>query len=161
MVSAIRTPPAGREPFQSRNRTESASRAENKPSRHDGLGTPDVPSDQIARTVLLADRLGYALAVIPKNRRIDLAALYQEFGRRLRIASREEAQQLFRGRPPLLPPPPGSASQFETFLEQSLVKLTRVFFETADLRRLVPIDGDAFRDLFYGAWCGQISRADD
>lgn len=116
------------------------------------LGTP------IARTLLLADDRGYALAVIPSDWRLDLAAIEREFGRRFRMARAEEIARLFPGLRPSALPPVSEGLQIETFVEQALVPLSEVCFETADPRRLAQIDGESFRSLLYNAWCGHISR---
>jgi prolyl-tRNA editing enzyme YbaK/EbsC (Cys-tRNA(Pro) deacylase) len=115
---------------------------------------------QIARTVILADDPSYALAVIPRDRHVDLAAIEEEFGRRLRMASSSEVARLFPGLPPWTLPPIADGPQLETFVDQALVSLSAVYLETARPRRLVHIDGESFRGLFYGAWCGRISRSE-
>lgn len=115
-------------------------------------GTP------IALTHLLADDRGYALAVIPSDRRVDLAAIEQEFGRRFRMARGEEIARLFPGLRPSALPPVADGSQIETFVDQALVPLSEVCFQTADPGRLVKLDGESFRGLLYNAWCGHISR---
>lgn len=127
----------------------------------DGLSEPPDHvnhSGQIARTILLADDRGYALAVIPSDRHVDLAAIEREFGRRLRMARSDEIKRLFPGLPPNALPPIADELQLETFVDQTLVPLTDVCFETADPRRLVRIDGESFRSLLYNAWCGRITR---
>lgn len=113
---------------------------------------------QVVKTLLLADERGYALAVIPKNREIDLAALEAEFGRSFRTASPEEAQRIFPGLPLRALPPIHEGRDADIYLEQSLVQLSEVYLETPKPGRLVRLDGESFRSLFYGAWCGQISR---
>ena len=124
-----------------------------------GHGTLGSQRGQVARVLLLADARGYALAVIPKNRHLDLAALENEFGRRFRLAGADDAERLFPGLPLRALPPICSCGQVDTYLEQSLVQLCDVFLETSDPRMMVRLDGESFRRLFYGAWCGQISHA--
>lgn len=113
--------------------------------------------EHIAKTLLLADGRGYALAVIPREREIDLDAMREEFGRSFRVAGSDEALRLFPGLHLRGLPPPGPGAELETFVDQSLVRLADVYFESADPRRLVHVDGEAFRNLLYGAWCGHIS----
>lgn len=124
-----------------------------------GQGTTGAQHGQVARVLLLADARGYALAVIPKNRQLDLTALEHEFGRRFRLAGADEAERLFPGLPLRALPPICSCGQLDTYLEQSLVQLSDVFLATPDPRVMVQLDGESFRRLFYGAWCGRISRA--
>ena len=129
-------------------------------SRHEGRRAPVIQGAQVARSVLLAGDRDYALAVIPRDRHLDLAAIEEEFGRRLRMAGTAEVARLFPGLPPRALPPITDGIQLETFVDQSLVPLSAVYFETASPRRLVRIDGESFRGLLYGAWCGRISRAE-
>jgi prolyl-tRNA editing enzyme YbaK/EbsC (Cys-tRNA(Pro) deacylase) len=117
-----------------------------------------LPGTQVARTVLLAEDHGHALAVIPRDRHIDLEAIEQEFGRRLWMADRADVSRLFPGLPPRALPPIAEALQLETFVDQALVPLSEVCFETADPCRLVRLDGESFRALMNNAWCGPISR---
>jgi Ala-tRNA(Pro) deacylase len=109
--------------------------------------------------VLADDRgdLRYALAVIPGDRRVDLAAIEREFGRRLRMARGDEISLLFPGLPPSTLLPVADELQLETFVDQALVPLSEVYLETADPSRLVRIEGESFRSLLYAAWCGHIS----
>lgn len=125
----------------------------------DDLGGPPIGRGRIAKTLLLADARGYAVAVIPGNRQIDLLAIRREFGRSFRLGRPDETDRLFPGTPPNALPPVGGDPRLETFLDLSLVRLRDVFLETRDPRRLIRIVGESFRALFYGAWCGPISRA--
>jgi hypothetical protein len=116
-------------------------------------GEAGIPAGSIARAVGLADRRGTAVALIPANRRIDLVVLAGELGRSFRIIGM---------------PPPGAAlvqpmasperPRVETFVDVRLLRLPRVYLETADRCRLASLDADGFRRVFYGHWCGDISR---
>lgn len=129
------------------------------PARHAGDGARECRGELVARTVLIADEHGYALAVIPRNRLLDLPALNKEFRRNFRLARPDEAVQLFPGLPPRAMPPIGSDPRVETFLDQSLIGLRDVYFETRTRGRLMRVDADSLCGLFYGVWCGRISRA--
>lgn len=133
--------------------------AKHDPSNHlaDLRGMP-VGGEEVARTLLLMDDGGYALAIIPRDRHLDLRNMEHEFGRRMRMASGDEIGRLFPGLPPRALPPVAEGPDIETYVDQSLVPLSAVYFETASPRHLVRIEGDAFRGLLYGAWCGPISR---
>ncbi len=119
-----------------------------------------IPGALVARPMVLADSRGFALAVIPGDRHIDLAALHDEFGRRFRVASESQISRLLPSQSGGDLPWIGAAPHCETFLEQSLVELPEVYFEAADGAHLIRVDGESFRGLFYGAWCGRISCTD-
>ena len=113
---------------------------------------------RVATTRVLKDDKGYALAVIPRAWVVDPPALREEFGRNFRIAEDAEiGPSCLRG----IPIPVADARQrgIEVILEQSLVCLLSVYFETALPHLLIHLDGESFRRLFYGAWCGCISHA--
>ena len=116
------------------------------------------PPARIARSVLLGDRRGHALAVVPSDRQIDLDALNREFGRELRVSPSSEVQALFPSTSPGAIPPVAVSDGMELYLDDSLVRLPEVYLETGDHRQLVRLDGEAFRELFYGSWCGAISK---
>lgn len=126
--------------------------------RRDDRCAPLIGRSRIAKTLLLADSKGYAVAVIPGNRQIDLFALQREFGRSFRLGRPDETERFFPGSRPNALPPVGVDPKLETFLDLSLVRLRDVFLETRDPRRLIRIVGESFLALFYGAWCGPISR---
>lgn len=119
---------------------------------------PPISPTIIAQTVLLADSQGQAVAVIPADRSVDLAALKEEFGRSFRLVEPEAATS----RPPGTTGTGASLATLrplaETYVEQSLILLPEVYMKTSDPSRLVRVDGEAFRSLFYGAWCGRISQ---
>jgi len=112
----------------------------------------------IAQTVLLADSQGQAVAVIPADRSVDLAALTAEFGRSFRLVAPEAATARPPGAIGAGAALAGLRPLAETYVEQSLILLPEVYMKTSDPGRLVRVDGESFRSLFYGAWCGHISR---
>lgn len=119
-----------------------------------------VPRKLIAKTVVLVNARGYALAVIPKSRRIDLPALNAEFGRDFVPTSGEEIRRLFPDFLRRAIPPVGESAGIEMFVDRALVSLSEVYFdfETEDHKPMVRLDGESFRGLFYGSWWGHITR---
>jgi Ala-tRNA(Pro) deacylase len=116
------------------------------------------PPGRIARSVLIEDARGYALAVVPADREIDLQALNQEFRRTFRKSGGTQVRALFPGVAPGAIPPVGVGDGMEVYLDDALVRLPEVYLETGERGRLARLDGEAFRELFYGSWCGTISR---
>ncbi|MEA3640578.1 MAG: hypothetical protein VBE63_11620 [Lamprobacter sp.] len=111
---------------------------------------------QVAMSQVLADDEGYALAVIPRTWTIDLAALRQEFGRPFRIVDEPvPGGSLLRG----ISLSNTCQGEIDVILEQSLACLPSVYLETGHPHMLIHLDGESFRRLFYGSWCGCISHA--
>jgi prolyl-tRNA editing enzyme YbaK/EbsC (Cys-tRNA(Pro) deacylase) len=127
-------------------------------TRLDGRTWAPTRAEQAARTLLLVDEGGYALAIIPRDNHVDFGAMESEFGRRMGLATPDEIARLFPGLPPRALPPIAEGLNLATYVDQSLVPLSAVYFETASPGRLLRIEGEAFRGLLYGAWCGPISR---
>lgn len=121
-------------------------------------GARRIPRNLIAKTVVLVDARGYALAVIPKSHRIDLPALNGEFDRDFVPTSGAEIRRLFPDFPRRAIPPVGESAGIEMFVDRALVSLSEVYFETEDHKPMVRLDGESFREFFYGSWCGQITR---
>ncbi len=121
-------------------------------------GARSLPDYCVVKTLLLIDGDHHALAVIPQSRRIDLDALNQVYGRHFRLGGVGDAVRLFPGIPPQSLLPNGIGTRLEAFVDESLIGLEQVAFETNDPRRLVQIDGLDFCRLFERARCARISR---
>jgi Ala-tRNA(Pro) deacylase len=118
-----------------------------------------VPEDHIAKGVLLKDRTGYVLAVIPASEWIDLRRLQAELGRDLNIAPENEVDRLFNDCAPGAVPPLGEAYGLEMVLDESLISLSSIYFEGGDHENLVRLDGNQFNALMLGVRRGHISNA--
>jgi Ala-tRNA(Pro) deacylase len=118
-----------------------------------------VPEDHIAKGVLLQDREGYVLAVIPANEWVDLRRLKVELGRDLSIAPEVEVDHHFNDCAPGAIPPLGKAYDLETVLDESLTHLSSIYFEGGDHEHLVHLDCDQFNALMAGVRRGHISNA--
>jgi prolyl-tRNA editing enzyme YbaK/EbsC (Cys-tRNA(Pro) deacylase) len=109
--------------------------------------------------VLVRDPQGYAVVVTPRNRRLDLEGLNREFNRRFVRARPHEIDRLLPTPRHGELPPIGPGGGIETYLDEALVTVGDVYVETCDGKDLVRVEGEAFHELLYGAWCGRFSRA--
>jgi Ala-tRNA(Pro) deacylase len=117
-----------------------------------------VPEDHIAKGVLLKDRDGYVLAVIPASEWVDLRRLKAELGRDLDMAPETEVDRLFNDCAPGAIPPLGEAYGLEMVLDESLTHLSSIYFEGGDHEHLVRLDSDQFNALMQGVRRGHISK---
>jgi Ala-tRNA(Pro) deacylase len=117
-----------------------------------------VPEDHIAKGVLLKDRNGYVLAVIPGSEWVDLRRLQAELGRNLNLAPETEVDRLFNDCDPGAVPPLGEAYGLQMVLDESLTSLSSIYFEGGDHEHLVRLDGDQFNALMLGVRRGHISN---
>jgi Ala-tRNA(Pro) deacylase len=118
-----------------------------------------VPLDHIAKGVLLKDRNGYILAVIPASEWVDLRRVQAELGRNLNLAPEIEVDRLFRDCDPGAVPPLGEAYGLQMILDQSLTSLSSIYFEGGDHEHLIRLSGDQFNALMLGVRRGHFSNA--
>jgi Ala-tRNA(Pro) deacylase len=133
-----------------------------RPTRQDSGQTSaarQVSPHRIARVVLVRDPQGYAVVVMPRSRRLDLDQLNREFNRRFVRARPHEIEGLLPTRREDGLPPLGPGAGVETYLDEALVTVGDVYVETRNGKDLVRVEGEAFHELLYGAWCGRFSRA--
>jgi len=116
-----------------------------------------VADDHIAKGVLLKDKTGYLLAVIPASQWVDLNRTKEKLGRDLQLASEEEVERLFADCSLGAIPPLGSAYGVETVLDEALTSLANVYFEGGDHERLIRVTGEQFKRLMKGVRHGHFS----
>ncbi|WP_455208879.1 aminoacyl-tRNA deacylase [Kaarinaea lacus] len=119
-----------------------------------------VREDHIAKAVLVKDRQGFALVVIPGSNWVKLQALNDELDREFVLADESDADDLFGDCQSGAIPPLGPAYGIETFVDEQLISLANVYFEAGDHTHIVQVSGDAFHDLLKGARHGHYSHND-
>ena len=119
-----------------------------------------VPSDALAKPVLLEDERGYVLALVPASRRVALRALDEQLHRALELATEEEIGRLFGDCELGAMPPFGTAYGIPTVIDDSLLGRPDVYFEAGDHQQIVHLSGEAFRALFPEARHGAFSAPD-
>jgi Ala-tRNA(Pro) deacylase len=115
-----------------------------------------VPPDKLAKAVLLDTDDGQLLALLPSDRKVELAELRSELGRKPRLASEEEIKSLFDDCDLGAIPPAGYGVR--TIVDDSLDRQPDVYFEAGDHRSLVHMDHGAFAQLTRDARHGQFSE---
>jgi Ala-tRNA(Pro) deacylase len=120
--------------------------------------TAHVSADCLAKSVVLEDDDGYLMTVLPATRRVDLQALYDLTGRRLRLAREDELQPLFADCDPGAVPAVAGAYGMEAIIDESIAEAPEVWFEAGDHRDVIHMDGGEFRALMPGARRGTFTR---
>ena len=120
--------------------------------------TAHVPPEQLAKAVILSDRRGFLMAVIPGNRHVSLDDLWKKLGRRLSLAPESRLAPVFRDCESGAIPPLGPAYGMETIVDNSLVGQPEVYFESGDHRGLIRVDGEEFLTLLRDAMYGQFAH---
>jgi len=106
-----------------------------------------VPGSKMAKSVLVHDDLGYALAVVPSTHRIELTMLQDIMHKRLDLASEDEIVSLFDDCDVGAIPPIGAAYDVPVVVDESLSGAADIYFEGGDHKTLVHVSGAAFASL--------------
>lgn len=88
-----------------------------------------IPGSRLAKTVVVHHEMGYVLAVVPSTHRIELSTLQDVVDRRLGLASEEEVCALFSDCDEGAAPPVGMAYNVPVILDESLGRVSDVYFE--------------------------------
>lgn len=117
-----------------------------------------VPSDSVAKGVLLEDANGYVLAVVPASHHVDLGQLHRWLNRPLGLATEPELAGLFEDCELGAIPPIGAAYGLETIFDDSLGERPDVYLEGGDHRTLLHVKGDDFLRLMAGTKHARFSK---
>jgi len=110
-----------------------------------------IPADQLAKPVLLEDKRGYLLAVLPATQRVSIASLEAQTHRKLELASEDELEEIFFDYERGAVPPVGPAYGVPTVIDESLLQVEDVYLEGGDHEELVRLDAASFADLLSGS----------
>lgn len=115
-----------------------------------------IDEDHIAKAVIVKDKKGYAMVVLPGNENIKLHTLQKEMNRDFMLATEAEIKKLLNDCETGAIPPIGQAYGLETYLDEQLTSLANIYFEAGDHENLVHINGDEFHQLFSGVRHGHF-----
>jgi Ala-tRNA(Pro) deacylase len=128
------------------------------PNSRKAADAAHVSPDNLAKPVMLEDERGYLMAVVPASRRVELASLERQLGRRLVLATERELQDLFSDCSKGAVPAVGQAYGVEVIWDDCLASCTDVYFEAGDHTDLVRMTGKEFTFLMSRRAHGRISR---
>jgi Ala-tRNA(Pro) deacylase len=117
-----------------------------------------VPKEWLAKAVVLEDRNGYVMAILPTSNRIAFDALEELLERRLEFASEEEIAALFKDCEKGAIPPLGTAYGIQMVIDDWLLRLPEIYFEAGDHEDVVHMSGDQFQELVEGSTHGRFSH---
>ena len=128
------------------------------PNSRRAADAASVPADQLAKPVLLKDKRGFLMAIVPASRRVELPRLAQRLGRELGLSTERDVRDLFsdcqRGAVPAV----GQAYGVEVIWDDCLASCADVYFEAGDHTDLVRMSGKEFTFLMGRKPHGSISR---
>lgn len=110
-----------------------------------------IPGHRLAKGILLADSLGYLLAVLPSPLHIDIDELNEMLNRNLELVDEEEIPQLFPDCDSGAVPPVGEPFKLEVALDTKLCDEPDIYFEAGDHVDLIHVKGTDFRAMLKDA----------
>ncbi|WP_444903761.1 aminoacyl-tRNA deacylase [Microbulbifer sp. CnH-101-E] len=118
-----------------------------------------VREDQVAKAILLRDKEGFVMAVIPASSSLDLRAVHTETGRNdLEMVAENELGSVFPDCELGALPPVGQAYGITTLIDSGLNRCETIFFEAGDHEELVEMNGPQFNKLFAGCRSADLSK---
>jgi Ala-tRNA(Pro) deacylase len=113
--------------------------------------TAHVAGDKLAKSVVLEAKDEYVMAVIPSTHRLRLETLRAGFGHPFDLVSETDIGRLFKdcelGSVPAL----GQAYGMQVAVDETLLDLDEIYFESGDHTQLVHMSGEDFRALMVQA----------
>lgn len=106
-----------------------------------------VPGDQVAKAVVLEDKDGYVVAVVPSTNRLDFRWIAQSLDRPLELAEEFELPDLFKDCELGAVPALGEAYGLEVIWDDQLKGHSDIYIEAGDHEHLIHIVGKEFARL--------------
>lgn len=116
-----------------------------------------VPSECLAKAVVLKRRDGYILAVLPASQHVRLDEVGNWLRQRVDLANEEEIAWLFPDCEPGAVPPIAAAYGLKSVVDESLEAQPDVYFEAGDHCTLVHVSGTEFHKLMEKVPHGRFS----
>ena len=117
-----------------------------------------IPSEQLAKSVVLEDEHGYLMAVIPATHHVQLGQLSRQLKRRLGLATEQELSERFSDCELGAIPPIGEAYSMDVIVEDDLNDCPDIYFEAGDHTEVIHLRGEDFQQLMQHAEHGHFSQ---
>lgn len=122
--------------------------------------TSHISADRFAKGVLLRDRQGYWLAVVPASRHVRLSDLKEDLGDRIDLASEEEIANVFRDCIRGAIPPFGECCGLDVIVDNCIDQQPELYCEGGDHATLVHMSQAEFARLNGQARHGSFASLD-
>jgi Ala-tRNA(Pro) deacylase len=106
-----------------------------------------IPSDCLAKGIMLKDGRSYMLAVLPASHHLRMPDLRTELGREINLASEDEIGEVFRDCDRGAIPPVGPCYGLNVIIDDSMDLQPDIYFEGGDHATLVHMRRDEFARL--------------
>ena len=116
-----------------------------------------VPLDRLAKGILLRDRQGYWLAVLPASHHVRLSDLKTDLGERVALASEDETAEVFRDCARGAVPPIGACYGLDMIIDTSIDRQPDLYIEAGDHATLLHMSQAEFARINGEARHGSFS----
>jgi Ala-tRNA(Pro) deacylase len=106
-----------------------------------------IPSDRLAKAVVLNDGSRYTLAVLPASHHLQLSDLSMDLGHELHLASEPEAAGIFRDCALGAVPAVGACYGLDVIIDNSIDQQQELYFEGGDHATLIHVNAAEFARL--------------
>jgi Ala-tRNA(Pro) deacylase len=119
-----------------------------------------IPSDRLAKAVVLNDNGRYKLAVLPASHHLRLSDLRMELGHEVHLATEPEAANVFRDCALGAVPAVGACYGLDVIIDDSIGQQQELYFEGGDHATLIHVNRTEFARLNPQAQHGSFSAYD-
>ncbi len=114
----------------------------------DSASVAHIPGHRLAKAVIVKKSDdAYLMIVVPSDYHVHLGRLHHHLGYKVGLATEDELVTLFPDCDKGAIPPLGAAYGVETLVDNSLMQLPDIFFESGDHENLVKVLGEQFASL--------------
>tara|TARA_B100000315_G_C14476885_1_gene541052 strand:- start:146 stop:616 length:471 start_codon:yes stop_codon:yes gene_type:complete len=117
-----------------------------------------VSGEGLAKAVVLKDKDGHLVAVIPATHKLELGKLNESLGRSLEMAAEVEFADLFKDCDLGAVPPLAGAYGLDAVIDEGFTGMENVYFEGGDHSSLIKVSGADFQKLMAEADSGSFSH---
>ena len=122
------------------------------------VAAADVVGEKLAKSVVVGAKDEYVMAVIPSTHQLRLTDLRVLFGHPFELVTEKDIRRLFKdcelGSIPAL----GQAYGLKVVVDETLLDVDEIYFESGDHTELVHMAGEAFRALMARERCGHVGQ---
>ncbi|QRM33945.1 aminoacyl-tRNA deacylase [Microvirga sp. VF16] len=117
-----------------------------------------IPGNRLAKGILLRDRQGYWLAILPASHHLLLSDLKLDLGERVELASEDEIAEIFPDCVRGAIPPVGECYGLDVIIDSSIDQQPELYFEGGDHATLIHMSQAEFARLNTRARHGAFSE---
>ena len=130
------------------------------PSASRAAQASHVSGEKIAKGVLLKDRDGYTLAVLPASHHLRLEEIGKALGSAVSLATEQALAEIFADCALGAVPVVGAAYGLDVVVDETVMALDEVYFEGGDHASLVRVNAKDFKKLMGDVQQARLARHD-